>query len=76
MNDEQITALLKERTIEVLGHVLTQLHPEAKPVEGVEVLYNIQLGIYTGTSIAAPTHQLTYKVIGDAEFEFVSFDTL
>ncbi len=76
MNDEQVTALLKERTIEVLGHVLTQLHPEAKPVEGVEVLYNIQLGIYTGTSIAAPTHQLTYKVIGDAEFEFVSFDTL
>lgn len=76
MSDEQVTALLKERTIEVFGHVLSQLHSDAKPVEGVEVRYNIQLGIYTGTSISAPTHQLTYKVVGNGEFEFVSFETL
>lgn len=76
LTDDQVKALLKERTIEVFGHVLAQLHPDAKPVEGVDVFYNIQLGIYEGSTISAPTHQLTFKVSGAAEFEFVSFTEL
>lgn len=76
MTDEQVLEAMKQHTIEVFQNVLPTLHPEAKVVPGVDVTYTLHVGVYTGTSVDAPTHKLVYKVIGNAEFEFVSFDTL
>lgn len=76
MSDDQVTEALKQHTIEVFAGVLEQLHPEAKVIEGIDVTYTIQLAIYTGTSVSAPTHKLVYKVTGNPAFEFVSFDEL
>lgn len=76
MDDAQIAEALKQHTIEVFGKVLAVLNPDAKVVEGVEVTYTIHVGVYLGSSITAPTHKLVYKVVGNPEFEFVSFDAL
>lgn len=76
MTDEQVLEAMKQHTIEVFQNVLPTLHPEAKVVPGVDVTYTLHVGVYTGTSIDAPTHKIVYKVIGNAEFEFVSFDAL
>lgn len=76
MSDDEVTEALKQHTIQVFAGVLEKLHPEAKVIEGVDVTYTIQLGIYTGTSVSAPTHKLVYKVTGNPAFEFVSFEAL
>ena len=60
----------------VMGKVLTQLHADAKPVEGIDVTYTINLGVYEGFNLSSCTHQLIYKVVGPAEFEFVEMKKL
>ncbi len=76
MDDAQIVEAMKQHTIEVFAKVLEVLNPDAKVVSGVDVTYTIHVGVYQGTNISAPTHKLVYKVVGNPEFEFVSFDAL
>ncbi|GAO29517.1 choice-of-anchor J domain-containing protein [Geofilum rubicundum] len=72
LSDEEITALMMERLAEVMGAVLSQLHPEATPIEGVDITYTVNVGIYTGETISDVTHTIVYKVVGVGEFELVS----
>lgn len=68
MTDEEIVALMKERTIKVMQEVVASLNPDAKMVDGVDVTYTINFGVYTGT---AENWTIVYKVIGDGKFEYV-----
>lgn len=75
MSDDEVTAALKQHTIEVFAGVLGVLHPDAKAVAGVDVTYTLQFGIYNGTTTQ---YRCVYKVIGDGKFEYVedSFQAL
>ena len=70
MTDEEVVALMKERFAkEVMPGALAKIHPDAVPVEGMEVLYTITFGTYDG---ANATHTIVYKVVDKAKFEFVN----
>lgn len=72
MTDDQIVELMKHRfAYEVMPGALKAIHSDAVPVEGVDVLYTITFGIYTGSNA---THTIVYKVTAPATFEFVSCD--
>lgn len=71
LSDDEVVALMKEHLVEVMQGVLEILNADATPVDGVEVLYTVKVGIYLGTSITTCTHQLVYKVIGKGKFEYV-----
>lgn len=68
MADDEIVALMRERTIQVMQEVVASLNPDAKMVEGVDVTYTINFGVYTGT---AENWTIVYKVVGDGQFEYV-----
>ena len=68
MADADIVALLQKRFVEVMGEVLASLNPDAKMVDGVDVFYTINFGVYTGT---AENWTVVYKLVADGKFEYV-----
>lgn len=76
LTDEKVVELMTKRIQYVMGKVLSKLHPDAKPVDGIEVTYTVNFGIYEGFTISSCTHQIVYKVVGPAEFEFVEMKKL
>lgn len=76
MSDNDIIALMKERLAVVMGKVLEIKHPDAKAIEGVNVTYTVNVGIFTGTTITGVNHSIVYKVVGNGQFEHVSGPTL
>lgn len=76
LDDEQVVDLMTKRVQYVLGKVLAQLHPDAKPVDGIDVTYTVNFGVYEGFNISSCTHYIVYKVVGPAEFEFVEMKKL
>jgi hypothetical protein len=75
LSDAEITALMTERLRTVMGHVLAKMHPEATPIDGVDITYTLNVGIFTGAAITSVTHTMVYKLTGIGEFEFVSGPT-
>lgn len=70
MTDDEIVALEKSRFMnEVMPGALATLHPEAKPVGGVDVLYTINFSAYTGTTTA---YTAVFRVVDQGKFEPVS----
>lgn len=71
MSDEEIVELEKYRfCYEVFPAALKTLHPDAKPLPGLDITYTVNFSAYSGSSTDA--YQMIYKVVGNAEFEFVS----
>ena len=69
-SDDEIVEIMKRRfESEVMPGALSMLHPDAAPIEGLDVLYTINFSVYTGTTTA---HVIVYKVVGPGQFEFVS----
>ena len=67
MTDDQIVATEKERFMnEVMPGALANLHADAKPVEGVDVIYTVNFGVYTGTTTM---YTARFKVVGPGKFE-------
>ena len=67
LTDDQVVELLKKRFIcEVFPAALAQLHPEAKPVEGLTVHYTIHFSAYDGSATTA--YDVVYDVTGAAQF--------
>ena len=50
------------------SEVLASLNPDAKMVDGVDVFYTINFGVYTGT---AENWTVVYKLVADGKFEYV-----
>ena len=70
MSDDEIVALEKKRFMnEVMPGALSKLHPDAVPVEGIEVTYTVNFSAYTGTTTA---NTAVFKVVGPGKFEPVS----
>lgn len=70
MSNEEIVALEKQRFMnEVMPGALATLHPDAKPIEGLDVLYTINFAVYTGTTTE---YTAVFKVVGQGKFEPVS----
>lgn len=69
MDDDKIVETMKQHFIEVMAPVLAILHPDAKMVTGVDVLYTINFGVYDGKTTTNWT--VVFKVVGDAKFEYV-----
>lgn len=68
--DEQIVATMKERfTHEVLPGAMKTLNADAKPIEGLDVIYTVNFSAYDGTSTTA--YSVRYKVTGPATFEYI-----
>lgn len=73
--DDEIMALMTERFVDALGKALPKLHPDAVPVDGVDVTYTINIPIYKGDAVTACTHAIVYKVTAPGVFELVSGPT-
>lgn len=70
MTDEEIVALEKSRFMnEVMPGALGILHSDAKPLEGVDVLYTINFAVYNGTTT---TYTAIFKVVAPGKFAPVS----
>ena len=68
MSDDQVTALMQQRFIEVMQGTLETLHPAAVPVEGVTVTYTINFAVYTGST---SYWTIRYVVTAPGKFEYV-----
>lgn len=69
MTDDQVVATMKQRFVEqVLPAALATIHPDAAPIDGVEVVYTINFTVYTGTSAE---YTVRYRVVDRAKFEFI-----
>ena len=71
MTDEQVEAKMTENLIAELNGMLQKKHPEAAPVEGIDVIYTINIPIFKGTPVEQNTHTIQYKVVGQGKFEYV-----
>lgn len=70
LSDDEIVLLLKKRfSAETMKGALGLLHPDAAPVQGMDVTYTITFTSYDG---AANEETIVYKVVGKGEFEYVS----
>lgn len=68
-NDEIETLMKKRFSIEVFPGALKKLHPDAKPIEGMDVTYTFTITAYTGSAVEAT---LVYLVTGPGEFTYQS----
>lgn len=75
-SDEELEKLQYERLEEAFLPALEKLHADAAPVEGLDVLFTIRFGVYTGVGLTACNYEIVYKVVGKGAFEFVSCDRI
>lgn len=69
-SDEEIVATMKERfTHEVLPAALSTLNSDAKPIDGLDVIYTVNFSAYDGTNTLP--YVVRYKVVAPAKFEFI-----
>lgn len=70
MTDEEITFTLQKRfCTETMPGALSIIHPDARPIDGMDVTYTINFVAYTG---AAEDVTVVYKVSGPGQFQYVS----
>lgn len=70
MTNDEVVALMKERfTSQVMPGALSTLHPDAMPVDGIDVIYTINFSAYDGSATNAYTAK--FKVVGPAKFECI-----
>lgn len=74
MSDDEILDLLEERfENEVAPYALKALYPDAAPVQGVQVLYTVNVGAYYGSN-PPPRAVIVFEVVGLGEFKCISAD--
>ncbi|MCF0236445.1 MAG: choice-of-anchor J domain-containing protein [Bacteroidaceae bacterium] len=73
MDDAAVTALMEKRLQETLAGALAKLHPDVAPIEGIDVIYTLRIGVYTGTTLAADqvTHTISFRCVAPGKFEYV-----
>ena len=71
MTDEEIMAKMRENLKLELAGMLEKKHPEATPVDGIDVIYTINMPIYTGTNVTENNWTIQYKVVSQGKFEYV-----
>ena len=75
MTDEQVFEQMQQNLIDTYGKVLALKYPEAKPIDGVDVIYTINFVAYyskeNNGSNAGVSYTIQYKVTDVATFEYV-----
>jgi len=72
MSDDEVMALMKKRfETEVMPGALAILHPDMKPIDGIDVTVTINFYYYTADRKTLPA-TVVYKLTAPATFEFVS----
>ena len=66
--DEEIIAFMQQNLTKVWAEVLKTQYPDARPVDGIEVIYTVN---FTATMPNAVAYTIQYKVTGNAEFTYV-----
>lgn len=67
MSDEEVVSTMKERFMnQVMPGALSTLHPDATPMDGIDLIYQIEFAYYTGTTFTATAR---FKVVGKGQFE-------
>ncbi|WP_251623758.1 hypothetical protein [Odoribacter lunatus] len=69
LTDEQLTALMWERLPEAVKIMLSCKYPDARPVDGLDVIYTVNFGVYDGSATVLYTIQ--YEVTAPGEFTYV-----
>lgn len=76
MTDEEVVELEKYRfCYEVFLGALEVLHPDARPLPGMDITYTVNFSAYQakdGGGFETKQYQMVYKVSGPGKFEFVS----
>jgi len=69
MSNEEVVELMKTRFCnEVMPGALAKIHPDAMPVDGIQVVYSINFAVYTGSTTM---HTVRYEVTAPGEFTFL-----
>lgn len=70
LSNEEITLLMKKRfCTEVMPGAMAKLHPDAEPVEGMQVTYTLNITAYDG----APSDvQVVFELVGKGQFKYLS----
>lgn len=74
VSDEELKALMWKRLPESFIHALETLYSSVAPIEGIDVIYTINFGIYAadGVTTNTTTWTIQYKVIEKGKFEYVA----
>ena len=73
---EKFYAECEKRFGEVMAAALGKLHANQRMIEGMDIIYTVQMMIYAnasnlGSSNNRVTHAFEFKVVGDGQFEYV-----
>jgi hypothetical protein len=69
MTDEEVVETMKSRFCnEVMPGALGMLHPDATPIDGIDVIYTIYFGVYTGSTA---TYTARFQVVAPGKFQFL-----
>lgn len=71
MTDEQVVATMEQHLIEVMKAALETLHADVAPIEGIDVIFTIKMGVYTGVQLTDCNYEMKYKVVGPGTFEYI-----
>lgn len=69
LSNDEITNLMWERLPEAFPHALEVLYADVAPIEGIQIIYTINFGIYDGKTTTMWTIQ--YEVTGVGTFTYV-----
>ncbi len=68
MTDEKLSELMWVRLLEAVKIMLTVTHPEAQPVDGLDVIYTVNFVVYDGSNT---NYTIQYQVTAPGEFTYV-----
>ena len=71
MNDEQVVEAMQKHLVEVMKATLETLHSDVAPIDGIEVIFTIKMGVYTGIQLTDCNYEMKYKVVAPGTFEYV-----
>lgn len=68
MANDKLTELMWERVLEAVKIMLTVTHPEARPVDGLDVIYTVNFVVYDNNNA---NYTIQYQVTAPGEFTYV-----
>ncbi|MCM1031218.1 MAG: DUF5017 domain-containing protein [Oscillibacter sp.] len=68
MANDKLTELMWERLLEAVKIMLTVTHPEARPVDGLDVIYTVNFVVYDNSNA---NYTIQYQVTAPGEFTYV-----
>ena len=71
MTDEQVVEAMEKHLVEVMKGALEAIHTDVAPIAGIDVIFTIKMGVFTGIQLTDCNYEMKYKVVGPGEFEYI-----